>query len=84
MPWPQKGAAHYHAQLGLPDKGYAIKGLAVCFVEWLRSIIYWMGLWISTRSVVWSFIVVSTATPHRFILINIIHTGKRRNRSSQS
>ena len=27
MPWPQTGANHYHAQLGLPDKGRAIKGL---------------------------------------------------------
>ena len=23
MPWPQTGAAQYHAQLGLPDKGRA-------------------------------------------------------------
>ena len=30
IPWPQTGATHYHAQLGLPDKGRAIKGLVVC------------------------------------------------------
>ncbi len=30
MPWPQTGATHYHAQLGLPVKGRAIKGLVVC------------------------------------------------------
>ena len=30
MPWPQIGATQYHAQLGLPDKGRAIKGLVVC------------------------------------------------------
>ena len=30
MPWPQTGANQYHAQLGLPDKGRAIKGLVVC------------------------------------------------------
>ena len=30
MPWPQTGATHYHAQLGLPDNGRAIKGLVVC------------------------------------------------------
>ena len=30
MPWPQTGATQYHAQLGLPDKGHAIKGLVVC------------------------------------------------------
>ena len=29
MPWPQKGATQYHAQLGLPDKYRAIKGLVV-------------------------------------------------------
>ncbi len=27
MPWPQTGATQYHAQLGLPDKGRAIKVL---------------------------------------------------------
>ncbi len=30
MPWPQTGATHFHAQLGLPDIGRAIKGLVVC------------------------------------------------------
>ena len=30
MPWPQTGATHYHAQLRLPYKGRAIKGLVVC------------------------------------------------------
>ena len=30
IPWPKTGATHYHAQLGLPDKGRAIKGLVVC------------------------------------------------------
>ena len=30
MPWHQTGATQYHAQLGLPDKGRAIKGLVVC------------------------------------------------------
>ncbi len=29
LPWPQTGAAHYHAHLGLPDKGCEIKGLVV-------------------------------------------------------
>ena len=24
MPWPQTGATHYHAHLGLPHKGRAI------------------------------------------------------------
>ncbi len=30
MPRPPTGATQYHAQLGLPDKGRAIKGLVVC------------------------------------------------------
>ncbi len=31
MPWPQTGATKYHAQLGLPDTGRAIKVLVVCY-----------------------------------------------------
>ncbi len=45
MPWPQTGATNYHAQLGHPDKDRAIKGLFVCYVVWLGSMIYGMGLW---------------------------------------
>ena len=30
MPWPQTGATHHHAQLGIPHVGHAIKGLVVC------------------------------------------------------
>ncbi len=30
MPWRKTGAFQYHAQLGLLDKGRAIKGLVVC------------------------------------------------------
>ncbi len=30
MPWSQTGATQYHAQLGLSDKGRAIKGLVAC------------------------------------------------------
>ncbi len=30
MPWPQTCATQYHAQLGLLDKGRAIKVLVVC------------------------------------------------------
>ena len=30
MPWPHTSATQYHAQLGLPDEGLAIKGLVVC------------------------------------------------------
>ena len=35
MPWPKTGATHYHARLGLLDKGWAVKGLVVCYVLWL-------------------------------------------------
>ena len=38
MPWHQTRATHYHADLGLPDKSRAIKGLVVCYVVWLVSI----------------------------------------------
>ncbi len=31
MPCPKTGATHYHVQLGLADKGRAIKGFVVCF-----------------------------------------------------
>ena len=30
MPWPQTGATQQQAQLGLPDKGRAIKELVAC------------------------------------------------------
>ncbi len=30
MPWIQTGAIQYHAHIGLPDKGHAIKELVVC------------------------------------------------------
>ncbi len=30
MPWPKTSATQYHAQLGLLDKGRAIKGFVVC------------------------------------------------------
>ncbi len=46
MPWPQTGETPYHAQLGLTDKGCAMKGLVVCSVVWLGSMSYGMGLWI--------------------------------------
>ncbi len=36
-----KSATYYHVQLGLTDKGYAIKGLVVCYVS---SMFYGMGL----------------------------------------
>ncbi len=30
MPWSQTGETQYHAQLGVPDKGRANKGLVHC------------------------------------------------------
>ena len=32
--WPKTDATQYHAQLGLPDKGHAIKELAVCYLTY--------------------------------------------------
>ena len=62
MPWPYKtGATHYQTQLGLPDKGRIIKGLFVCYVVWLGSIIYETGLWTCARCVVWSLVEVRMA-----------------------
>ena len=40
MPWSKTGATNYHAQLGLPDKGRAIKELVVCWV--LLNLIPWV------------------------------------------
>ena len=30
MSWPKRDETHNHAQYGLPDKGYAIKGIFMC------------------------------------------------------
>ncbi len=61
MPWHQTRATHYHADLGLPDKSRAIKGLVVCYVVWLVSI-KGMGLRTCARCVQdWSLVVVRMA-----------------------
>ena len=44
MPWPQTGATQYRAQLGLPDKGHAIKGFVVCYARDLESLDLLKGL----------------------------------------
>ena len=31
------GVTHYHALLGLPDKGRSIKGVVICYAVWLGS-----------------------------------------------
>ena len=49
------------AQLGLPDRGRAIKGLVVCYVVWLGSMTYGIGLWTSEMCVVLSLVVVRMA-----------------------
>ncbi len=41
MPWPKTGATQYHAQLGLSDKGRAVKGLVVCYLLLLYDL--WVG-----------------------------------------
>ena len=73
MPWPQTGATHYHAQLGHPDKSRAIKGLVVCYVVWLGSMMYGMGLWASARCVVRSLVVAIELKYHN---TQWIHTDK--------
>ncbi len=40
----QTGATYYNSQLGLLDKGNAIKGLVVRYAVWLGSIIDRLGL----------------------------------------
>ncbi len=44
MPWPQTGATQYHALLGLPHKGRAIKGLVVCNYRYLKPLDLQNGL----------------------------------------
>ncbi len=68
----QTDATYYHGQLGLPGKVV----LVVCYVEWLESMIYGMGLWTSTRFVAWSLVVVRLAIElkHRNANRNTYHT----------
>ena len=47
---------HYHAQLGPPDKGHAIKVMVVCYVVWLGSLIY--ESLDKRKAVVWYLVVV--------------------------
>ncbi len=68
MPWPQTGVIYYHAQCR------AIKGLIVCYVVWLGSMTYKMGLWTSARCLVWSLVVVSMAIKLKYRNIPQIHT----------
>ncbi len=61
MSWYQTGATHYHGQLGFPDKVHAMKGLVVCYVVWLGSMIYELFLRTSERCVVWPLVVFRMA-----------------------
>ncbi len=63
MPWPLTGVTHYHAQLGPPEKGRAMKGLVGV---WLGSMIYGMNLWTSVRFVVWSLVAVRMTIDLRY------------------
>ncbi len=71
MLWPQTGATHYHAQLGLLDNGRVIKGLVVCYVVWLGSLIYRMVMLTSAR---WSPVVVRMAIELKYCNTPYIHT----------
>ncbi len=76
MPWPHTGVTHFHAQLGLLDKGRAIKGMVVYYILWLGSLIYGMGLWTSAKCAVCSLVVVRMANElkyHNFPYQYIIH-----------
>ena len=44
MPGPKTGATQYHAQLGLTDKGRAIKELVVCYSSDLEPVDLLNGL----------------------------------------
>ena len=43
MTWPKTGATHYHAQVGLPEKGRAIKVLVVCYLLRAHEPAKWSG-----------------------------------------
>ncbi len=57
------GGTNHHAHLKLPDKGRAIKESVACYVAWLGSMIFGMGLWTNAGqgAWVWSFVVVRVA-----------------------
>ena len=67
MPWPQTGATHYHAQLGLPDKGRAI---IVLVLQWLGS----RALEPANRSGPRFFI---NRRPLRYVSYTIFHKNRR-------
>ncbi len=48
VPWPQTGPTQYHAKLRPPAKGRSIKGLVICYVVLLGSMIFGIGLLTST------------------------------------
>ncbi len=61
MPRPRTGKNRYLAQIRLPDKDCATKGLVVFYVVLLGSMIEGIGLWTSARCVVWFLVVVRMA-----------------------
>ncbi len=42
MPWPLTGTTQYHAKSGLPDKGRALKELALCN-NWVLEPLYMLN-----------------------------------------
>ncbi len=76
VPWPQTGITHQHAQLGLSDKGRAIKGLVVCYVVWLGSMIYRIGLRTIAMGVILSLVVVRIAIELKYRNSPQNHTDK--------
>ncbi len=66
IPKPKTGATHYRAQLGLPDKGCAIKDLVVCVAECPASHTQY------GKSVLWQFPVVGACLTYLNIKQNIV------------
>ncbi len=79
MPWPQTGATHYHAQLGLPDKGRLIKGLVVAIVCCCMAKIKWSMGWVyGSAQCAWSVPLLwsgwlSSSSTYRIDSSNIKH-----------
>ncbi len=67
MPWPQTGVTQYHAQLGLPDKGRAIKGLVVCNNRDLEPLDLKNGLALGCYQPSSGVLIVYSKVPNRCI-----------------
>ena len=70
--WPKTGAIHYHAKLGLSDKGQTINGLVVCN-SWYSSVL-------EPTLKVWQYFDVNPSLKFKnFTFINKLYKGPNRN-----